>query len=59
MTQFLVMLGGGIGAVIRAFVTNFFNNRINSTYPIATLVVNILGSFDWSMHGTDFKRYLD
>ena len=46
MTQFfLVMLGGGIGAVIRAFVTNFFNNRINSTYPIATLVVNILGSF--------------
>ena len=45
MTQFLVILGGGIGAVIRAFVTNFFNNRINSTYPIATLVVNILGSF--------------
>ena len=46
MTQFfLVMLGGGIGAVIRAFVTNFFNNRIHSTYPIATLVVNILGSF--------------
>lgn len=42
---FLVMLGGGIGAVIRALVTNFFNHKINSTYPFATLVVNIIGSF--------------
>ena len=42
---FLVMLGGGIGAVIRAAVTNFFNNKIDSTLPIATPVVNILGSF--------------
>ncbi|PHK50853.1 fluoride efflux transporter FluC [Staphylococcus edaphicus] len=41
----LVMLGGGIGAVIRGFITNVFNQKFNSTLPIATLTVNVLGSF--------------
>src|SRR5699024_720986 len=46
MTQvILVMLGGGIGAVIRGFLTNVFANKINSTLPVATPFVNILGSF--------------
>ncbi|KRG10483.1 fluoride efflux transporter FluC [Staphylococcus sp. NAM3COL9] len=46
MTQLLlVMLGGGLGAVIRGFVTNVCTSRFNSTLPIATPIVNILGSF--------------
>ena len=41
----LVMLGGGLGAVIRAFITNICNEKFNSAIPIATSIVNILGSF--------------
>lgn len=41
----LVMLGGGFGAVVRAFITNVCNEKFNSTFPIATPIVNILGSF--------------
>lgn len=39
-----IMLGGGIGAVIRAFITNFCSNKFNSQLPIATPFVNIIGS---------------
>ena len=41
----LVMLGGGIGAVLRALVTDICNRKFNSTIPIATPIVNIIGSF--------------
>lgn len=41
----LVMLGGGIGAVIRGFVTNVFNQKFNTSLPIPTLLVNVVGSF--------------
>src|SRR5699024_9540922 len=41
----LVMLGGGIGAIIRGFITNVGVNKFNSKLPIATPLVNILGSF--------------
>ncbi|OEK64546.1 camphor resistance protein CrcB [Staphylococcus equorum] len=45
MTQLLlVMLGGGLGAVIRGFITNVCTSRFNSKLPIATPIVNILGS---------------
>ncbi|MDH9160899.1 MULTISPECIES: fluoride efflux transporter FluC [Staphylococcus] len=46
MTQLLlIMLGGGIGAVIRGFITNLCTQRFNSDLPIATPIVNISGSF--------------
>ncbi|MGK3150262.1 fluoride efflux transporter FluC [Staphylococcus shinii] len=41
----LIMLGGGIGAVIRGFITNFCNHKFNSKLPVATPIVNIGGSF--------------
>lgn len=41
----LVMVGGGIGAVLRAFVTNVCQRHFNSSIPITTPIVNILGSF--------------
>ncbi|MFW3601648.1 fluoride efflux transporter FluC [Staphylococcus caprae] len=41
----LVMLGGGIGAMLRALVTDICNRKFNSTIPIATPIVNIIGSF--------------
>ncbi|MDG0844132.1 CrcB family protein [Staphylococcus equorum] len=45
MTQLLlVMLGGGLGAVIRGFVTNVCARSFDSKLPIATPIVNILGS---------------
>ncbi|MDK9865639.1 MULTISPECIES: fluoride efflux transporter FluC [Staphylococcus] len=45
MTQLLlVMLGGGLGAAIRGFITNVCTSRCNSKLPIATPIVNILGS---------------
>lgn len=39
-----VMVGGGIGAVIRAAITNICNAKLNSIIPIATPIVNIVGS---------------
>lgn len=41
----LVMFGGGLGAVVRAWLTDYAKERWTSTLPIATLVVNIIGSF--------------
>ncbi|RQM86344.1 camphor resistance protein CrcB [Staphylococcus xylosus] len=40
----LIMLGGGIGAVIRGFITNFCNHKFSSILPVATPFVNIVGS---------------
>ena len=38
------MLGGGIGAVLRALITNICQRLFNSKIPIATSIVNITGS---------------
>ncbi|NWK85432.1 CrcB family protein [Staphylococcus sp. GSSP0090] len=40
----LIMLGGGIGAVIRGLITNVFNQKFNTSLPFATLLVNVVGS---------------
>ena len=40
-----IMVGGGIGAVIRAWLTDVFKSKITSPIPIATLIVNLVGSF--------------
>ena len=44
ITILLVMLGGGIGAVLRALITNICQRLFNSKIPIATSIVNITGS---------------
>lgn len=41
-TMILVMLGGGIGAMIRAIISNYFNQFITKL-PVGTLIVNIMG----------------
>lgn len=42
-----VFFGGGIGAVARYAVSIFFARSLTSalTFPLATLVINVLGSF--------------
>ncbi|PTJ90232.1 fluoride efflux transporter FluC [Staphylococcus simulans] len=40
----LVMLGGGLGAVVRAAVTNSCS-KLSTQLPVATLIVNLVGSF--------------
>ncbi|QSF52498.1 CrcB family protein [Staphylococcus sp. SB1-57] len=42
MTMVLVMLGGGIGAMSRALISNYFNH-FNTRLPVGTLIVNIVG----------------
>ncbi|MDU1499998.1 MAG: CrcB family protein [Staphylococcus epidermidis] len=44
ITILLVMLGGGIGAVFRALITNICQSLFNSKIPIGTSIVNITGS---------------
>lgn len=44
ITIFLIMFGGGVGVVIRGFLTNYFTHNFNSKLPIATPIVNIIGS---------------
>ncbi|HDD3437079.1 TPA: CrcB family protein [Staphylococcus aureus] len=41
----LVMIGGGLGAIARSAVTDYFNHKFTSKLPIATLIVNLVGSF--------------
>ncbi|WP_415426925.1 fluoride efflux transporter FluC [Staphylococcus borealis] len=41
----LVMVGGGLGAVVRAWLSDFINTKVSSPIPVATLIVNIVGSF--------------
>ncbi|NRW27980.1 CrcB protein [Clostridium beijerinckii] len=40
-----VGIGGGIGAVIRYLVTKQSANLFNSSIPIGTLIVNVVGGF--------------
>ncbi len=45
MNALAVGLGGFIGAVSRYFVSTFINKINTCGFPIATLIINILGSF--------------
>ncbi|MBM7584113.1 CrcB protein [Bacillus pakistanensis] len=45
MNYLLISLGGFIGAILRYGVGIFIKKRIHSTFPIATFLVNVLGSF--------------
>ncbi|MCE5038369.1 fluoride efflux transporter FluC [Staphylococcus auricularis] len=39
-----VFIGGGCGAVVRAWITDFCNQHLRQTIPVATLLVNLIGS---------------
>jgi CrcB protein len=40
-----VALGSGIGGAARLLIGNFIQQRVGSSFPLGTLVVNITGSF--------------
>ena len=44
-TVFFISLGAALGAVLRHFVMLGVNRIWMQSYPLATLVVNVLGSF--------------
>lgn len=39
----LVGLGGAVGSMLRYFTTSTFNRVVNTTFPIGTFAVNIIG----------------
>lgn len=41
----LIMIGGGLGAVVRAWLTDVTKSKWSTSIPIATLIVNWTGSF--------------
>lgn len=41
----LVMLGGGLGAMVRAWLSDYIKEKWSPNFPIATLIVNVCGSF--------------
>ncbi len=45
ITALLVMLGGGLGAVVRFLVDGYVQSRGRSEFPLGTLVVNLSGCF--------------
>lgn len=40
-----IMLGGGLGALARFFVSTSVNEKLASGFPYGTLTVNVIGSF--------------
>ena len=66
------MIGGGLGAVVRAWLTDVTKSKWSTSIPIATLIVNWIGSFliglttglyslklDTYVFITDFRRFND
>ena len=45
MSILYIALGGGLGAVLRFFLTEYVNNNISNQIPFGTLSVNVLGCF--------------
>jgi CrcB protein len=45
MNTLAVGLGGFIGAASRYLLSSFINRSGNGSFPVSTLVINILGSF--------------
>jgi CrcB protein len=42
-TLLLIGLGGGIGSILRYLTSVLVNKYFNTTFPLATFVINILG----------------
>jgi fluoride exporter len=46
MQQLLIIfLGGGFGSICRYIVSKLITQQFETTFPLGTLIVNILGSF--------------
>jgi len=45
MIWFLVGLAGGTGAVVRFLLDRWLTSRVRSSWPVATLVINVSGAF--------------
>jgi fluoride exporter len=45
VTVLLVMVAGGIGAVLRYLVDHLVQRRAGSEFPVGTMVINLSGSF--------------
>nr|WP_263312920.1 CrcB family protein [Mammaliicoccus sp. Marseille-Q6498] len=45
MTLIFIMISSGIGAVCRHLTNEIVKKTFNTSFPVATLIVNILGSF--------------
>jgi fluoride exporter len=52
----LILLGGGIGAVLRYGVSSLVYQYSSPTFPLGTLVVNLTGSFVIGVLGGLFER---
>ena len=45
VTALLICIAGGIGAALRFVLDGLIRTRVRSTYPVATTVINLSGSF--------------
>jgi CrcB protein len=45
ITVLLICIAGGIGAALRFVLDGLIRTRVRSTYPVATTVINLSGSF--------------
>ena len=44
MTLFYIIIGGGIGALLRYFTSQFVNNLYNKNFSLGTIIVNCIGA---------------
>ena len=44
-TYLFIVLGGGLGSVLRYWLSTFVDGRLGGAFPWGTLVVNVTGSF--------------
>lgn len=42
MNWLLIFLGGGLGSVVRYSISHFIAQKINTVFPLATLIANFL-----------------
>lgn len=59
----LIMIGGGLGAVVRAWLTDVTKSKWSTSIPIATLIVNWIGSFshwfnNWPLYSLKLDTYV-
>ena len=45
MTPLLIAVAGGLGAASRLMIDGLVRNRVPSTFPWATILINVTGSF--------------
>jgi CrcB protein len=45
LATIIVFVGGGIGSMLRFWLSGFVAERFGETFPYGTLVVNLVGSF--------------